>query len=203
MQLQYQGMNMMQRFPEMVMWEKDGKPVQGWNVHEVQIYDERPEKLHFMTKYSLGTPGCRPVETGQAKWTFQPDGGLYLWISPQLCRQESEVALCLTVPQWMERLDVEYCGSAGPGHSGQVGDEMGIWLSNVQWASVTNIAGLGLYFESDRAMSVRLQDFQTEDGVERRLYLCPARTKGKDCHLHIQPILKDDGGVCYEAGGCH
>lgn len=72
MQLQYQGMNMIQRFPELVMWDRDGEPVRGWNVHEVQIYDERPERLHFMTKYSLGIPGCRPAETGQAKWTFQP-----------------------------------------------------------------------------------------------------------------------------------
>ncbi|MFR5073251.1 MAG: hypothetical protein ACLTDS_14500 [Bianqueaceae bacterium] len=131
-----------------------------------------------MTKYCW-EPGMPSRGDGTGKWTFQPDGGLYLWISPQLCRQESEVALCLTVPQWMERLDVEYCGSAGPGHSGQVGDEMGIWLSNVQWASVTNIAGLGLYFESDRAMSIRLQDFQTEDGVERRLYLVLQERRGR------------------------
>lgn len=205
MQLQYLGMDMIQRFPELVMWEKGGEPVQGWNVHEVQIYDERPEKLHFMTKYSLGTPGCRPVETGQAKWTFQPDGGLVLWVSPQIYRQEREVALCLVVPHWMEWLDCEYCGSVDSGHPCQVAAGSETWIPNVQWASATNIVGFGLYIESDMAMSVRLQDFQTEEGVERRLYLCPARTEGKDgsFHLHIQPIIKDDGGVCYEAGRCH
>ena len=194
MQLQYQGMNMIQRFPELVMWDRDGEPVRGWNVHEVQIYDERPERLHFMTKYSLGIPGCRPAETGQAKWTFQPDGSIFLWVSPQKCRQEREVALCLVVPHWMERLDTE-CAPADPGQPCQMA---------VQWASVTNTAGFGLYFESDRAMSVRLQDFQTEEGAERRLYLCPERTKEREAfHLQIQPIAKDDGGVCYETGGGH
>ncbi len=55
-------------------WDRFGIDDARMLVRGTQIYDERPNRLHFLVDFAIGTESLKPVLTGTARWTVRPDG---------------------------------------------------------------------------------------------------------------------------------
>lgn len=97
-------------------------------LRKMEIFDERPDAIHFQTEYVMAAPSMRPILQISASWTVNEDGQLRLRTDVQL-REETEHDLKKTqgrhffLPRFGLRLilpkeydQVEYFGY-GPGES--------------------------------------------------------------------------------------
>ncbi len=118
--------------------DNDRNVIRDWKVwgvdraqpllRKMEIFDERPDAIHFQTEYVMAAPSMRPILRILASWTIHEDGQLRLRTDVQL-REETEHDLKKTqgrhffLPRFGLRLilpreydQVEYFGY-GPGES--------------------------------------------------------------------------------------